>query len=95
MREHEHPAATADEDARATADGDARHEASEHGGIDAAGQTAAEPGLPADVRSTGDARVDEALKPLRALDDAPVRDHPAVIEDVHRTLQDILAQERD
>jgi hypothetical protein len=87
MREHEHPEATADEDAR--------HEASEHGGIDAAGQTAVEPGLSAEVRSTGDARVDEALKPLRSLDDAPVHDHPAVIEDVHRTLQDILAQEPD
>ena len=87
MREHEPPEATADEDARP--------DASEHGGIDAAGQTAVEPGPPAEVRSTGDARVDEALKPLRTIDDAPVHDHPAVIEDVHRTLQDILAEERD
>jgi hypothetical protein len=87
MRENEHPQAAADEDARP--------EASEHGGIDAGVQTAVERGLPAEVRSTGDARVDEALEPLRALDDAPVHDHPAVIEDVHRTLQDILAQEPD
>ena len=87
MREHEHPEATADEDARP--------DASEPGDADAAGQTALEPDPPAEVPPTGDARVDEALTPLRALDDAPVHDHPAVIEDVHRTLQDILAEERD
>jgi hypothetical protein len=89
MRENEHLEAPADEDARP--------EASEQGGIgiDAAGQTAVEQARPAEVRSAGDARVDEALKPLRALDDAHVHDHPAVIEDVHRTLQNILAEERD
>jgi hypothetical protein len=87
MSEHENPEATAEDDAR--------REASEHGGSDTAGDAAAQPGLPAEVRSTGDARVDEALRPLRALDDAPVHDHPVMIEDVHRALQDILAQERD
>jgi len=87
MSEHEHPEATPDDDARP--------QASDDGEIDAARHTDVEPGPPAEVRSTGDARVDEALRPLRTLDDAPVHDHPTMIEDLHRTLQDILAEERD
>jgi len=45
--------------------------------------------------STGDARVDEALTKLTDLDRLPVHDHVAVIEDVHRSLQDTLAEEQD
>jgi len=44
---------------------------------------------------TGDERVDAALTPLDALDDVPIEQHPAVVEDVHRELQDILAEERE
>jgi hypothetical protein len=45
--------------------------------------------------ATGDPRIDAALGPLDALDDAPVEDHPAVIEAVHQVLQDILTEEQD
>ena len=45
--------------------------------------------------ATGDPRVDAALTPLNALDDAPVDDHPEVIDEVHRALQDILAEEQE
>jgi hypothetical protein len=57
-------------------------------------QETARPGQPP-AAATGDPRVDAALAPLNALDDAPVDDHPAVVEDVHRTLQDILAEEQE
>lgn len=43
--------------------------------------------------STGDARVDTALAGLDGLDEAPVHEHAAVIEEVHRSLQDALADE--
>jgi hypothetical protein len=45
--------------------------------------------------ATGDPRVDAALAPLDTLEDAPVHEHPAVVEDVHRALQDILAEEQE
>jgi hypothetical protein len=45
--------------------------------------------------ATDDPRVDAALTPLNALDDTPVDDHPEVIDEVHRALQDILAEEQD
>jgi hypothetical protein len=45
--------------------------------------------------ATGDPRIDAALAPLDALDDTPVDDHPPAIEDVHRALQDILAEEQE
>jgi hypothetical protein len=54
----------------------------------------ADPRLPPPV-ATGDPRVDAALAPLEALDDAPVEEHPAVVEEVHRTLQDILAEDQE
>ncbi|MFW6033629.1 MAG: hypothetical protein ACOC9R_00725 [bacterium] len=44
---------------------------------------------------TGHARVDEALQRLSALDDMPVGEHVAVVEDIHRTLQDTLAEDED
>ncbi|MFW6091270.1 MAG: hypothetical protein ACODAF_05295 [Actinomycetota bacterium] len=45
--------------------------------------------------ATGDPRVDEALQRLTALDDMPVGDHVAVVEGIHRTLQDALAEDED
>ncbi|HEX2361764.1 MAG TPA: hypothetical protein VHI11_06805 [Jiangellaceae bacterium] len=50
---------------------------------------------PAPTGATGDPRVDAALQPLEALDEAPVHEHPTVIEEAHRALQDILAEERE
>jgi hypothetical protein len=44
---------------------------------------------------TGDPRVDPALAPLAAMDDAPVEEHPAIVEEVHRALRDILAEEQE
>jgi hypothetical protein len=41
--------------------------------------------------STDDPRVQAALARLAALDDLPVEKHPAVYDEVHRALQDILA----
>lgn len=42
--------------------------------------------------TTGDARVDEALTRLAELDAKPVHEHAAVVEDIHRSLQDALAE---
>jgi hypothetical protein len=42
---------------------------------------------------TGDDRVDEALTRLSELDDKPVQEHAAVVEEIHRALQDTLAEE--
>ena len=47
---------------------------------------------PAVTPLTGDERVDEAVAPLGGLADAPVEDHPAVLDEVHRRLGNILAQ---
>lgn len=44
---------------------------------------------------TGDARVDEALTRLAELAGKPVHEHVAVVEDVHRSLQDALAEDED
>lgn len=52
---------------------------------------------PASVRpgpeapDTGDARVDAVLAPLATLADAPIAEHVGVYDDVHRGLQDALA----
>jgi hypothetical protein len=40
---------------------------------------------------TGEPRVDAALERLTALDDEPLAGHVVVYEDVHRLLQDALA----
>jgi hypothetical protein len=40
---------------------------------------------------TGDERVDEAIAGLNGLADLPVEDHPAVLEQVHGRLAEILA----
>ena len=49
---------------------------------------AAEPRTPA----TGEARVDEALARLDELPGLPVTEHPAVFEQVHRRLQEVLGE---
>ncbi|WP_035812758.1 hypothetical protein [Jiangella gansuensis] len=43
--------------------------------------------------TTGDASVDEAVRSLERLDRLPVHQHADVIDDVHRALQDRLADE--
>lgn len=42
---------------------------------------------------TGDTQVDEALRPLAQLDELGVHEHAAVVEEVHRSLQDRLTTE--
>jgi hypothetical protein len=44
-----------------------------------------------DVEITGDARVDAATARLEEIPDLPTSDHVAVYDDVHRRLQDALA----
>ena len=44
-----------------------------------------------DIPVTGDARVDAATARLTELVDLPTSDHAAVFDDVHRRLQDALA----
>lgn len=46
-----------------------------------------------EIGATGDRRVDEALRPLESLDGLPVHEHAAVVERVHRSLQDRLTGE--
>ncbi|HSK25860.1 MAG TPA: hypothetical protein VK894_03005 [Jiangellales bacterium] len=41
--------------------------------------------------TTDDPRVQAALARLEALDETPVDEHPAIFEEVHRALQDVLA----
>lgn len=43
--------------------------------------------------TTGDASVDEAVRSLERLDRLPVHQHADVIDDVHRALQERLADE--
>lgn len=47
---------------------------------------------PAVTPPAGDERVDAAVAPLGKLADVPVEDHPAVLDQVHQRLGDILAQ---
>ncbi|HEY9410940.1 MAG TPA: hypothetical protein VIP77_15265 [Jiangellaceae bacterium] len=69
-------------------------------------ETAASPGDLRDLRAdrddrddraasadetTGDAQVDAVLEPLGTLDGLPVHEHAAVVDSVHRALQDRLA----
>lgn len=42
---------------------------------------------------TGDDRVDQALGRLAELDATPVHEHAAVVEAIHRSLQDTLAED--
>jgi len=50
------------------------------------------PAVPA-AASTGDDRVDQALSRLAELDAAPVHEHVSVVEAIHRSLQDTLAED--
>jgi len=45
----------------------------------------------AEVEPTGDLRVDAALARMQDVNELPTDDHIAVFEDVHRRLQDALA----
>jgi hypothetical protein len=52
----------------------------------------APPHVPAEAGPrTGDPRVDEALARLRELDSLPTAEQAPVLEDIHRRLQDALA----
>lgn len=49
------------------------------------------PGPATGVLSTGEPRIDAALAPLRRLPGLPVAEHADVYDEVHRGLQDALA----
>jgi hypothetical protein len=57
--------------------------------VDEPAQAFAHP--PAEAPETGDPRVDAVLVPLAALQSSPVSEHAGVYDDVHRGLQDALA----
>ena len=42
--------------------------------------------------ATGESKVDEALAPLDGLAGLPVAEHPAVFEQVHRRLREVLGE---
>jgi hypothetical protein len=48
-------------------------------------------GRPDDV-GTGDERVDEAVARLDDLEDAPLDEHPAILEQVHDRLREVLGE---
>ena len=50
------------------------------------------PAAPA-AESTGDERVDQAISRLAELDATPVHEHAATVEEIHRALQDTLAED--
>lgn len=60
-----------------------------------AGNAAPDTNGRASIPSTGDDRVDEALTRLAELDRLDVTDHAGVVEDIHRALQDTLAEDED
>lgn len=47
------------------------------------------------MTDTGDAAIDQAIAALDAIQQLPVHEHINVIEDVHRVLQDRLAESQD
>jgi hypothetical protein len=49
---------------------------------------------PASTLSTGEGRVDDALRQLGELSDRPVSEHPAVFERVHGQLAEVLGELR-
>lgn len=55
----------------------------------------AEPAGAVEPATTGDSRVDEALTRLTELADKPVHEHAVIVEDIHRSLQDALAEDED
>lgn len=46
----------------------------------------------ATVQGTGDSRVDQAIEELAALGELPLEEHPAVLEEVHDRLREILGE---
>jgi hypothetical protein len=48
--------------------------------------------MPASPPDTGDPRVDQAIAGLAALDELPLDEHPAVLEEVHDQLRGILGE---
>lgn len=71
---------------------DERHQGQEH--AEQPGQAAGEaPASGQTVESTGDDRVDQALSRLAELDGTPVHEHAPVVEAIHRSLQDTLAED--
>jgi len=74
--------------------GDARERSGEQDeGDDPAGRDEGpdEVQLPPDDAAAGDPRVDAALRRAAELTNLPPAEHVAVYEDVHRTLQEVLA----
>lgn len=63
--------------------------AGERGGDEeaAAGGAGAEP-----VPATGEPRVDAALRALDGIDQVPVTEHPAIFEDVHARIHEVLGE---
>jgi hypothetical protein len=47
---------------------------------------------PAVTSPTGDERVDDAVAALAALGEIPVEEHPAVLEEIHGRLGEILGE---
>jgi len=58
----------------------------------AAGQDSTDTDEPQRRPATGEARVDEALASLDELAGLPVTEHPAVFEQVHRRLREVLGE---
>lgn len=56
-----------------------------------AGDAPAEASAQADVESTGDPRVDTAVARLAEVDGLPTSQHAEVYDEIHRRLQDALA----
>jgi hypothetical protein len=77
------------DDAVADAAGDADRPDADQGDDEQAGQ-----GEDEQVETTGEPRVDEALRRLGELGDLPVSEHPPIFERVHASLVDVLGELR-
>jgi hypothetical protein len=86
VAEHElEEEAASDEDDADADGGDAAY-------VDAADGAADGSGWPPAAEATGDERVDAAVERLREVSEMPASEHVGVYEDVHRRLQDSLAE---
>jgi hypothetical protein len=56
------------------------------------GPGAADAATAAEAASTGEPRVDEAIRRLTELDDLPLSEHPRVYERVHEQLVEVLGE---
>src|SRR5215469_4016613 len=77
------------DDAVAAAAGDADRPEAEKGEDEQV-----DPGQDEKIGTTGEPRVDEALRRLDELGDLPVSEHPPVFERVHASLVDVLGELR-